>query len=159
MLMTIRFTYGLILAALLQGCTALGGTSTSNDAVSERRNLSQEQLMELVQQADTAYQREQWSNASSLYLELLAVLPDDPYAWFRLGNALTQQGQYSQAILAYENSLNHDAVQAKPWFNLSTTYLLGAQVATLRAWESAGISNSTRDVAKRRLDVLTVLLQ
>jgi len=144
---------------LLQGCTTSGALSGSSAGVPTRHAMTAEALMDLVQEAELAYQSAQWDTAAAQYQKLVGVLPDDPYAWFRLGNSLTQQGRYSQAILAYERSLEYDSVQAKPWFNLSTTYLLGAQVATLKAWEAEGISDDTRAVAQNRLNMLTALLQ
>ena len=86
-------------------------------------------------------------------------MPQDPYAWFRLGNSLTRQGQYSHAIQAFEASLQHDARQAKPWFNLSTAHLLGAQLATLKAWEVMAQDDPSRQLIQHRLDALTQLLQ
>jgi|GEM_PF-2486083 len=144
---------------LLQGCSTPGVPSGSSPGVAKRPAMTTDDLMDLVQEAEVAYQGAQWDNAAAQYQKLVGVLPDDPYAWFRLGNSLTQQGRYSQAILAYERSLKYDSVQAKPWFNLSTTYLLGAQVATLKAWEADGISDDTRAVAQQRLNMLTDLLQ
>jgi len=143
---------------LLQGCSTPGALLDSSAGVTTRHTMAAEELMDLVQAAELAYQSAQWDNAAAQYQKLVGVLPDDPYAWFRLGNSLTQQERYSQAILAYERSLEYDSVQAKPWFNLSTTYLLGAQVATLKAWEAVGISDDTRAVAQNRLNMLTNLL-
>lgn len=142
-------------ALLLQGCVTFGSAA----APAEEPTLSADSLLSLVQEAQQAYRAEQWANASASYQRLLVALPDDPFAWFRLGNSLTQQGQYTQAILAYEKSLSIDSAQAKPWFNLSTTYLLGAQLATLRAFESHRIDEASRADARQRLDILNALLR
>ncbi len=155
MLRGIMVTAMLLLAMLLQGCAGIDG----GDASAAKPGVSADLLLTRVQQAEQSYGNEQWSAASTHYQELLELLPDDPYAWFRLGNSLTQQGQYSQAIQAYEKSVSLDASQHKPWFNLSTTHLLGAQVATLKVVESARVSEQSRSEARQRLDVISALLR
>jgi hypothetical protein len=75
-----------------------------------------------------------------------------------MGNALTQLGQYAQAVVAYETSLAADNGQFKAWFNLSTTHLLNAKVVTLNALRSIGMNDPSRKQVERRLDILTALL-
>lgn len=120
--------------------------------------LNKKDPMPLLKEATWAYQNQRWDLAAALYREVLEHAPEDAYAWFRLGNCLTRLGQYSQAIYAYETSLQHKQRQSKPWFNLSTAHLLGAHVATLRALESLPAEDPKRSVVKQRLDVLAELL-
>ncbi len=120
---------------------------------------SADRLFVLVGQADAAYKRSQWNDASALYQEVLTLVPDDPYAWFRLGNTLTQTGQYYKAVFAFETSLQHDSRQTKPWFNLSTAHLLGAQLATLRALDTMGVNDAAREPMQNRLNAISLLLQ
>jgi Flp pilus assembly protein TadD len=109
-------------------------------------------------QADSAYDSEDWLEASNRYREVLDKIPDDAYAWFRMGNSLTQLGRYGEAVVAYETSLATDNAQFKAWFNLSTTHLLNAKVVTLNALRSIGMNDPSRNKVERRLDVLTALL-
>ncbi len=152
----------LILSTLvLQSCAINSGVEGSNgksrhDAEINRQS---QQLFENINQADAAYQAGRWTEASGHYRGVLEQMPHDPYAWFRLGNSLTRQGEYSHAIQAFEASLQHDARQTKPWFNLSTAHLLGAQLATLRAWEVMAQDDPSRKAIQFRLDALTQLLQ
>ncbi|WP_430882267.1 tetratricopeptide repeat protein [Granulosicoccus sp. 3-233] len=147
----------------LQSCAIPANLRHEQATGSSRdRALGHEQAQVLfakVDQAESAYQQSQWQDAAALYQAVLKQLPDDPYLWFRLGNALTQQGQYDQAIEAFETSIRQDARQAKPWFNLSTAHLLGAQLASLKAWQAMDPGDPGRQAAQQRLDGVTRLLQ
>lgn len=112
----------------------------------------------LSAEADRAYRDGRWIEAARRYTELTERVPADAYAWFRLGNTHAQQGDYPRAIRAYETSLERDATQAKPWFNLSTAYLLHAQVAMLRARERLRPGDPARVMIDARLEGLGGLL-
>jgi len=116
-------------------------------------------LFAKVDQAESAYRQAKWQEAAELYQRVLTEFPEDPYLWFRLGNSLTQQGDYDRAIDAFETSLQQDARQGKSWFNLSTAHLLGAQLATLKAWQAMEPTDPTRQAAQARLDSVTQLLR
>ena len=152
----------LILSILvLQSCAITSGVDGSNGSAGHNAesNRQSKQLFLNINQADAAYQAGRWKEAASHYRGVLEQMPHDPYAWFRLGNSLTRQGEYSHAIQAFEASLKHDARQTKPWFNLSTAHLLGAQLATLRAWDVMAQDDPSRQAIQFRLDALTQLLQ
>lgn len=152
-----RLALLLILSVTLQSCAMTASDrSAGRNAESSRQT---QQLFLDINQADAAYQAGRWKEASSHYRRVLEKMPQDPYAWFRLGNSLTRQGKYSHAIQAFEASLQHDARQTKPWFNLSTAHLLGAQLATLKAWEVTAQDDPSRRAIQLRLDALTQLLQ
>ena len=156
-----RLALPLLLAAALQSCaiTSSGDASNRSAGHSAASSRQSQQLFLDINQADAAYQAGRWKEASVHYRGVLEKMPQDPYAWFRLGNSLTRQGQYSHAIQAFEASLRHDARQTKPWFNLSTAHLLGAQLATLKAWEVMAQDDPSREAIQFRLDALTQLLQ
>ena len=116
-------------------------------------------LLELAAQAEAAYREGLWADAAALYETVLLSVPHDPYLWFRLGNTLTRQGQYLKAIQAFEQSLQRDSSQPKTWFNLSTTYLLSAQMATMGALEALESDDPARSTLLARLDALSQLLQ
>lgn len=145
----------------LQSCLSLKSLQDApGDTADKDADYQQAQvLFAKVDQAEAAYQQGQWQQAAGLYQAVLAQMPDDPYLWFRLGNSLTQQGDYDNAIRAFETSIQHDARQSKPWFNLSTAHLLGAQLASLKAWQAMDPRDPTRQEAQERLDTLTQLLR
>ncbi len=131
---------------------------TAGDQRAERLDAAQA-LFEQVDQAESAYRQSKWQEASELYQRVLMEMPEDPYLWFRLGNSLTQQGDYDRAIDAFESSLQQDARQGKSWFNLSTAHLLGAQLASLKAWQAMDPTDPARQAAQLRLDSVTQLLR
>ncbi len=149
----------LLFALLLQGCAHSVKAPDSQGAKAESTSMSTDRMLSLMNQADAAYESQQWVGASKLYQLILKQIPTDAYAWFRLGNALTQQGQLSQAVFAYETSLAHDSAQFKPWFNLSTAHLLKAKVATLNSLRSTRASDPSREMALSRMDELSLLLR
>ena len=119
---------------------------------------SRPDVFRLSSDADRAYRESRWIEAAQRYAELTTRVPDDAYAWFRLGNVHARQGDYDRAIRAYEASLERDAAQPKPWFNLSTAYLLHAQVAMVRARERLGPDDPARALIDARLAGLAALV-
>jgi tetratricopeptide (TPR) repeat protein len=140
------------------GCSTFEGSATYQNVNRSGSNSPHDSLYQLMGQADTAYESEDWVQASKSYRAVIEEIPNDAYAWFRMGNSLTQLGQYGQAVVAYETSLAADNGQFKAWFNLSTTHLLNAKVVTLNALRSIGLNDPSRYKVERRLDVLTALL-
>lgn len=159
----IKYVFVLLIGILLtSGCSTFAGNTTDQDGGNYDRthdyNSSKNSIYQLMAQADSAYDSEDWLEASNRYREVLDKIPDDAYAWFRMGNSLTQLGRYGEAVVAYETSLATDNAQFKAWFNLSTTHLLNAKVVTLNALRSIGMNDPSRNKVERRLDVLTALL-
>ncbi|MDB4222402.1 tetratricopeptide repeat protein [Granulosicoccus sp.] len=159
----IKYLFVLLIGILLtSGCSTFAGNTTDQDDRNYDRshdyNSSKNSIYQLMAQADSAYDAEDWLEASNRYREVLDKIPDDAYAWFRMGNSLTQLGRYGEAVVAYETSLATDNAQFKAWFNLSTTHLLNAKVVTLNALRSIGMNDPSRNKVERRLDVLTALL-
>lgn len=159
----IKYLFVLLIGILLtSGCSTFAGNTTDQDDRNYDRthdyNSSKNSIYQLMAQADSAYDSEDWLEASNRYREVLDKIPDDAYAWFRMGNSLTQLGRYGEAVVAYETSLATDNAQFKAWFNLSTTHLLNAKVVTLNALRSIGMNDPSRNKVERRLDVLTALL-
>ena len=155
----IRLIFALLSSVLLiSGCSTFAGNTSDQNGSNSSFNSSDNSIYQLMAQADTAYDSEDWLQASTSYQEVLNKIPNDAYAWFRMGNSLTQLGHYGEAVVAYETSLAADNAQFKAWFNLSTTHLLNAKVVTLNALRSIGMNDPSRNKVVRRLDVLTALL-
>lgn len=119
---------------------------------------SNQDVFALSAAAERAYQNSRWIDAVRHYETLTAELPRDAYTWFRLGNAYARQGDYSRAIPAYETSIGLDAHQPKPWFNLSSAYLLNARGAMLNAYESLRVGDPARRMIQQRISALDGLL-
>ena len=88
---------------------------------------SSEDVFAQVHRADAAYALGHWDEAARGYRAVIARVPKDAYAWFRLGNVRLQQGRYAAAIEAYQAARAQEPGWAKVYYNLSTVYLLQAQ--------------------------------
>lgn len=117
-----------------------------------------DEVFRLSADADKAYRESRWIDAARHYQQLTEDVPQDAYAWFRLGNTYAQQGAYDQAIHAYEVSVERDSLQPKPWFNLSTAHLLNAQRAMQRSWQTLRTDDPARKLIEHRLELLQELI-
>ena len=113
--------YTIMLATLLlliSGCA----TNSASDGSSSGAN-----AFELVGKADRAYNQGKWKEAEQAYLAVIAQVPNDAYAYFRLGNSLAKQLRFNEAATAYNTSLRYDANKTKVYHNLAMIHLLQAE--------------------------------
>jgi len=146
------------LALFLNACASTSENPLNDRSVEPQVSRYTDDVFELSATADRAYRESRWIDAARQYQELTNKVPEDSYAWFRLGNTYAQQGAFEQAIHAYEASLARNSEQPKPWFNLSTAYLLNAQLAMTRAWEKMRPGDPARIMIERRLQALGELM-
>ena len=151
-----------IASLVVSGCAAepkdtlVGPRSTQLGE--QPRRADQEDAFALSKRAENAYDESRWIDAARDFKRLTELVPRDANAWFRLGNTYAQQGAYERAIHAYEQSVAFDADQPKPWFNLSTAYLLNAQSAMNRAHSRLRPGDPARALIEQRLTVLESLI-
>lgn len=148
---------GLVIAILAGGCAAPIPVA-SNALVGETGAGQSEALFAMSRRADRAYSESRWIDAVREYQRVVEQVPEDAAAWFRLGNTYAQQGAYDRAIHAYETSIMHDATQPKPWFNLSTTYLLKARDSMRLSRERLREGDPARLLIEERLQGLARLV-
>jgi len=158
----LRFICGLVVVSLLNGCALqlpIGASEPADvDVAQPSGEVPSDALFALSSRADTAYAESRWIDAVRSYQRVVEQVPQDATAWFRLGNTYAQQGAYDRAIHAYETSILHDANQPKPWFNLSTTYLLKAQNSMRRAHQRLRAGDPARHIIDKRLEHLGLLV-
>jgi tetratricopeptide (TPR) repeat protein len=118
-----NYQYVILMALSLLSVLLLSACSSTS------KNSESSKLFQILDKADAAYAEGNWLEAEMYYQQLINKVPDDAYAWLRVGNARLQQGQISSAIAAYQQSITHNPGQTKPYFNLSTAYMLQAQRA------------------------------
>ena len=145
---------GLILSVLM---LLASGCATTSPPVAKPVAYSDD-VFEMSALADNAYRASRWIEAARHYSKLSELVPQDAYVWFRLGNTYAQQGAYQQAIGAYEHSISRNAEQPKPWFNLSTAYLLKAQAAMQQSWSQMREDDPARDFIAAKLQMLDALM-
>ena len=66
-----------------------------------------------ARKANEAYEKGDYVNAEAGYREALLLTPDDARLYFNLGNALTRQGKFDEAVTAFEQfkSMTSDSRQ------------------------------------------------
>lgn len=136
---------GLMSLSLLSACSSTSRKSESSV------------LFQVLDKADAAYAEGNWLEAEMYYQQLINKVPDDAYAWLRVGNARLQQGQISSAIAAYQQSITHNPGQTKPYFNLSTAYMLQAQRALEVAKKNLQQHDPGLALVNHRIDGLKAL--
>lgn len=104
-------------------CASLSACSSTPEKSSSK------ELFGTLEKANAAYAEGNWLEAEIYYQQLVRDVPEDAFAWNRIGNARLQTGKVKAAIAAYKKSLEHDPKQSKPYYNLSTAYLIEAQQA------------------------------
>jgi tetratricopeptide (TPR) repeat protein len=77
---------------------------------------------EMRKQASDFYQRQEWASAAEAYAAMTRVEPLNPGAWARRGVALHALGKYSEAVAAFERSLEINSQQPMTLFNLARSF-------------------------------------
>lgn len=110
----------LIMLALL----ALAGCATNGQPFGR-----QDDAIGLVTAADNAYLAEDWDAAEARYRDVISRVPNDAYAYFKLGNTLLKLDRWEEAVGAYRNALAVDPSHSKAASNLASVYLMQADHA------------------------------
>lgn len=153
----VKCTRALILVSLLT--TSCASVSTHSTGTSQREeDRYSADVFKVSEFAEKAYRESRWTDAARHYQQLTEEVPSDAYIWFRLANTYVQKGDFNQAIHAYEMSIERDSLQPKPWFNLSTTYLLNAKAAMLQSWENLRPRDPAREMIMRRIEFLDSMM-
>ncbi|HWU83826.1 MAG TPA: tetratricopeptide repeat protein [Rhodocyclaceae bacterium] len=111
----------LLAATLLLGaCGTLTPTSTE-DAIEMQKN------------ALLAYDGGDDAKAEALYVGLTRISPNDPEAWFRLGNLYARSNRADNAADAYRHALLLAPRDERAWYNLGIVRQRQAQAAFIQA--------------------------
>lgn len=154
--MNIRMIKTLKAALLTSGLVFLSSCATTgaDNVASGANDPYSSDVFHVSELAEAAYEESRWTDAARHYQQLTESVPNDAYIWFRLANTYVQKGNYNQAIHAYETSIERDSLQPKPWFNLSTTYLLNAKAAMLQSWEKLRPNDPARELIMVRVQAI-----
>jgi len=118
---------------------------------------SSKELFDTLEKANASYSEGNWLEAEIYYQMLIEKVPDDAYAWLRIGNARLQTGQVNAAIEAYRESISHNPKQSKPYYNLSTAYMIQAQRALETAKTNMQVHDTGISLVNQRIDGLKKL--
>ena len=119
-----RATLGYLAIAVFAS-TVLSGCST----ISTPAMLSKADPFDTTAQADKAYEQGDWLVAEKYYTDLARMVPNDAYAWNRLGNIRLRQNNFAGAAAAYQESIERDNSSPRAQYNLATAHLLMARHA------------------------------
>lgn len=108
------------------------------------------EVMKYLEKAERAYESQDWRLAEEGYRELASRIPQDAYAYFRLGNTLAKQARFDEAAQAYQEALVRDAGMAKAYGNLGMVRLLQAEAA-LDASIAKASSNDTSTTNSKKM--------
>lgn len=117
-------------------------------------NAGRNEVLKRLENADRAYDAEDWRAAEDGYRALTTLVPNDAYAFFRLGNVLAKQTRYDEAAYAYQEALIRDASLIKAYSNLGMVRLLQAETAFSAVTSKARTSDGTTANARMMLKEL-----
>lgn len=109
---------------------------------------------ELINKADAAYIESRWMEASQYYHQVTVQVPEDSYAWFRLGNVQMRQARIDSAIYSYTQALARDPNHAKANYNLAMAYLFKSLYAMEAARGDIRETDGGRRVIEQKLKQL-----
>ncbi len=138
---------------LLVACNAQNTKSISaaNKIESEQ---SLEELIELKQNAQVAYQNRDWDKAVEYYGILSQRMPSDAEIWFRLGNSYARLNKHGAAIQSYQQALSRDPRNSKTWHNLGIVQL---KLATNTFIEMQNNTNADDPLNRRATYVINAI--
>ena len=112
--MNLKLTAYSIVFFILSGCNIENLKESGPDL---------ENIVQVEQQANTAYQNEDWQTAELAYLDLTRKTPSQAEPWFRLGNIYARTDRLDAAVTAYRNALLRNNEYSKAWHNLGIVHL------------------------------------
>jgi len=112
---------------LLPMLLLLVACSTQNTKFGSANELEPEQTLEelikLKQNAQAAYQNNDWEQSVKYYGSLSQRIPNDAVIWFRLGNSYARLNEDGAALHAYQKALSIDSKNSKIWHNMGIVQL------------------------------------
>jgi len=115
---------------------------------------SLEELIQLQQNAQAAYQDKDWDKAVDYYGTLTQRMPEDAEIWFRLGNSYARLNKHGAAIQSYQQALNRDPRNSKTWHNLGIVQL---KLATNTFIEMQNNTNADDPLNRRATYVINAI--
>lgn len=115
-------------------------------------------VLELQQQADKAYQEEDWPGAEKIYRQLTEKVPAQVEPWFRLGNIYARTERLDAAVIAYRNALLRNSESGKIWHNLGIVHLRQATNTFIDMLENTRENDPLNDRARHVVNSVTQLM-
>lgn len=128
------------LLLIISGCNQL------NIQPADKKNL--ENIVELQQQAEKAYEAQDWTTAERAYRQLSEEAPSQVEPWFRLGNIYARTDRLDAAVAAYRNALLRNSKNGKIWHNLGIVHLRQATTTFIDMLENTDANDPLNDRAR-----------
>ena len=106
---------------LLVACNTQNTKFDSANELEPEQNL--EELIKLKQNAQAAYQNNDWEQSVEYYGSLSQRIPNDAEIWFRLGNTYARLNKHGEALQSYQQALSRDSNNSKVWHNMGIIQL------------------------------------
>lgn len=118
----------------------------------------QNRLLPVMARADQAYEQGRWLEAQQGYQAIVDAVPEDHYAWFRLGNTMLRQGRVENAVHNYHKAIEQNPDEPKAHYNLAIANLLSALDSMQRSYDAMRESDPGRRLVRKRMDQLRQLI-
>ena len=145
--------FKILLLPILMSLVACNLLNTKSISANESEQ-SLEELIQLQQNAQAAYQDKDWDKAVDYYGTLSQRMPDDAEIWFRLGNSYARLNKHGAAIQSYQQALNRDPKNSKTWHNLGIVQL---KLATNTFIEMQNNTNADDPLNRRATYVINAI--
>jgi cytochrome c-type biogenesis protein CcmH/NrfG len=139
-------------------CIVFFSLSACNIQNLQQSNTDLEHIVKVEQQANSAYQNEDWQTAENAYLELAQKTPSQADPWFRLGNIYARTERLDAAVTAYREALLRDQKNSKVWHNLGVVQLRQATNTFIEMMEYTDTSDPLNQRASYALKSMKDLL-
>ena len=145
--------FKILLLPILMSLVACNLLNTKSISANESEQ-SLEELIQLQQNAQAAYQDKDWDKAVDYYGTLSQRMPEDAEIWFRLGNSYARLNKHGAAIQSYQQALSRDPRNSKTWHNLGIVQL---KLATNTFIEMQNNTNADDPLNRRATDVINAI--
>ena len=145
--------FKILLLPILMSLVACNLLNTKSISANESEQ-SLEELIQLQQNAQAAYQDKDWDKAVDYYGTLSQRMPSDAEIWFRLGNSYARLNKHGAAIQSYQQALSRDPKNSKTWHNLGIVQL---KLATNTFIEMQNNTNADDPLNRRATYVINAI--
>ena len=138
------------LMLLINGCNQLNTRPDKPDLTD---------IVDLQQQADKAYQAQDWPTAERAYSQLSEKVPKQVEPWFRLGNIYARTDRLDEAVVAYRKALLRDSKNGKIWHNLGIVHLRQATTTFIDMLENTREDDPLNDRARYVVNAISQIME
>lgn len=148
----------LILSTLLLGAGLIAGCGSVSSAT--KMSAPEQRLSNVLttqHDAEAAYHAGKLKVATTLYLELTTLVPQEADYWYLLGNTYFRMQQPDLAVQAYKQAILRKPDHASAWHNLGIVRMRQAEAAFVSSATTAKRTDPLHDVSSHLADALAAI--